>query len=293
MGISRLCLLAVLAVTVSGTHAAAQNAPQPSPAPAPAPAPGCYPACRPGFLCHVGQCISACNPPCAAGQSCSADAHCVASDVPPPAYPPAPVYAGPVYAAPAPEPPPPAEDPGRERHDGFMLRLTAGLGGAGTNIGTDGEPDTNLSGLTGTFSADIGGSLTENLVLHGRFSTFALVDPKVEVGGEDLGEAEDVTVTANLLAAGVTYYFMPVNIYITGAVGLSWLTLSYRDNEGNSTDAGLGVNLDVGKEFWVGDNWGLGIAGRFWWSVLNDEDGALESDVSMIGGGVLFSATYQ
>jgi hypothetical protein len=29
--------------------------------------PACFPACRDGYLCHLRQCISACNPPCAAG----------------------------------------------------------------------------------------------------------------------------------------------------------------------------------------------------------------------------------
>jgi hypothetical protein len=293
MGMGRLGLLAVLAVLavgVLGAPAVAQNAPPPASQPVPPPtadpsAPAaCYPACRPGFLCHHGQCISACNPPCGAGQSCSADAHCVADAAPPPVYPP------PLYPAPQPEPPPPE---GREQHDGFLLRLTAGVGGAGTNYSLEDEPDVNFTGVSGTFSVDVGGSLTENLVLHGRFSSFTLVDPEVEVDGADVGQFEDVTVTANLFAAGLTYYFMPVNIYVTGAVGLSWLTMSYRGDNGRTTDAGLGVNLDVGKEFWVGDNWGLGIAGRFWWSVLSDDESAVESDVSMLGGAVLFSATYQ
>jgi hypothetical protein len=304
MGMSRLGLLVVLAVSVWGTHAAAQNAPAPPPQPAPAsptaprseqpsPAAACYPLCRPGFLCHVGQCISACNPPCGAGQSCSADARCVAdAPPPPPAYPP--VYPQPpLYAHPEAEPSPPAHVEGREQHDGFMLRLTLGVGGGGTNFETDDGADMNLTGVSGSFGIDIGGALTENLVLHGRLSSFTLFDPKVELGGQDLGRAEDASVTANLFAAGLTYYFMPVNIYLTGAVGVSWLSASYRGDDGRSTDAGLGVNLDVGKEFWVGDNWGLGIAGQFWWSTLTEEDGGIESHVSMIGGAVLFSATYQ
>jgi hypothetical protein len=24
----------------------------------------CYPPCRPGYICHNGQCVSMCNPPC-------------------------------------------------------------------------------------------------------------------------------------------------------------------------------------------------------------------------------------
>jgi hypothetical protein len=301
MRMGRLGLFAAFAVAVSGTHVAAQNAPPPPPQSAPASPPGersasstaCYPLCRPGFLCHVGQCISACNPPCGAGQSCSAEARCVADAVPPPtyapAYPPAPVYAGP-----APEPPPPTEVAGREQHDGFMLRLTVGLGGGGANYEFDVGPETNATGVSGSFSIDIGGALTEDLVLHGRLASFTLFDPNVEVDDVDFGRAEDLSVTADLFAAALTYYFMPANIYLTGAVGFSWVRESYRGNDdGSSTDAGLGINLDVGKEFWVGDDWGLGIGSRFWWTVLKDDEGSQETDMSMIGGAVLFSATYQ
>lgn len=37
----------------------------------------CFPPCREGFLCHEGQCVSACNPPCAAGETCTPSGQCV------------------------------------------------------------------------------------------------------------------------------------------------------------------------------------------------------------------------
>lgn len=53
-------------------------APASSAAPAAAAASECFPACRSGFTCHVGQCVSLCNPPCAAGESCTANGECAA-----------------------------------------------------------------------------------------------------------------------------------------------------------------------------------------------------------------------
>jgi hypothetical protein len=37
----------------------------------------CTPACRPGYACVQGECVSACNPPCGAGEVCTASLQCV------------------------------------------------------------------------------------------------------------------------------------------------------------------------------------------------------------------------
>jgi hypothetical protein len=39
----------------------------------------CTPACRTGFFCHQGQCRSACNPPCGAGEQCLDTGQCSGS----------------------------------------------------------------------------------------------------------------------------------------------------------------------------------------------------------------------
>lgn len=41
---------------------------------------GCVPDCSPGFTCVDSACVSACNPPCASDERCSAERVCVASD---------------------------------------------------------------------------------------------------------------------------------------------------------------------------------------------------------------------
>ncbi len=40
----------------------------------------CVPTCRSGFVCVHGTCVSACNPPCAAGSTCTAAGECVAQN---------------------------------------------------------------------------------------------------------------------------------------------------------------------------------------------------------------------
>ena len=50
----------------------------------------CVPTCRDGYVCHKGECILACNPPCAEGEVCVSDGQCVAAEAP---------AAAPAYAA--------------------------------------------------------------------------------------------------------------------------------------------------------------------------------------------------
>jgi hypothetical protein len=52
-------------------------------------APECFPPCSPGYLCHEGACIEACNPRCGDGFRCSAERICepVAVQAPAPAEP--------------------------------------------------------------------------------------------------------------------------------------------------------------------------------------------------------------
>ena len=183
---------------------------------------------------------------------------------------------------------------GVEQHDGFMLRLTIGLG---YGSGTESVPvvgDVQLSGPSGFFSLDIGGALVDNLVLHGRLSDMVVASPTVSINDEELGEANDASLTFYLFGAGLTYYVMPANVYLTGVVGIAKASADNGTDEASSTKAGFGFEGDIGKEWWVSDNWGLGIAGRFTFASVPDEVTPGDSiTLQALGFGVLFSATYQ
>lgn len=176
-------------------------------------------------------------------------------------------------------------------HDGFFLRLSAGGGYGETEIDVSGVPflpgdNLKLSGATGDINFAIGGALKENFLLHGTIWGWAVSGPDVKSGGVT------ETVDANLIMSGVgigfTYYVMPVNVYFSPSVGLANLSVE-RDNVTVSTDAGFGLDLTVGKEWWVGDGWGLGLAGGFSWHSVGD--GTVDDVWSGPGVGLRFSAT--
>ena len=201
---------------------------------------------------------------------------------------------------------------GVRTHDGFMLRFTIGIGGSylpmeGSIEHEDGSRD--YSGFSIGSAFDIGGAPIENLALHARLATLDTPDPNLST---DEGDFEsELAVNAGLFAPAITYYLMPANVYLTGAIGLcvvsftddsSALPISgFRinvdiENETSTTHLGIGVNLDVGKEWWVGSNWGLGVAGRLWYAhatVSEDEPVQLALVDNLVSFTVLFSATYQ
>ena len=82
-------------------------------------------------------------------------------------------------------------------------------------------------------------------------------------------------------------------LQLSGAAGISGLTLNDTSNSGSSsdfTDLGFYASLGAGKEWWVSSNWGLGVAAvaRLASLKLKDYDARLTAtSISM-----LFTATY-
>ena len=70
-------------------------------------------------------------------------------------------------------------------------------------------------------------------------------------------------------------------------VGLSMTT----SGTSSSSQAGFGAKVGVGKEWWVGDHWGLGLAGQFFLGI-NQDTGGDPPTWATLGGGLAFSATY-
>jgi hypothetical protein len=171
-------------------------------------------------------------------------------------------------------------------HDGFLLRLSAGGGWAKTSADTP-LGDAEASGPAGDGNIAIGGAVAPNLILHGTLWGWAVHEPDVEFGSLS-GSTEDVTLNMSAWGVGITYYVMPANLYLSPSVGAAELTLE-EDGVSVSTDTGIALDFTLGKEWWVGDNWGLGVAGAV--SLHKVPDGDIDEDWTGPGFGVRFSAT--
>lgn len=171
-------------------------------------------------------------------------------------------------------------------HEGALVRLALGFGGAST--ASDTVPEVTLSGAAGFFSLDIGGTVGERWALHGRLSANSMVEPTVSVDGEALGEVADSSLSYSLLGLGLTYYF-PSNLYLTAVLGLANATLKIGGVQSDSQVGGAFVG-DIGHEWAVGGDWGLGLAGRIELYSIPSSD--TDDSLTAAALGLLFSATY-
>lgn len=174
--------------------------------------------------------------------------------------------------------------PGRFEHDGFFLRLSIGPGMANVT-----RPDYRWSGFALGMGVSIGGSVIENLALHADFHTTLLPNPTERSFGRKHDFNADIVFES--MGIGATYYIMPVNLYVSASGGIG--VLAFEDDFGDSKETGAGLALggQIGKEWWVGTDWGLGIAGQVQYVRVRDyvKDQARLNGLAL---SILFSATY-
>jgi hypothetical protein len=174
--------------------------------------------------------------------------------------------------------------PGRFEHDGFFLRLNIGPSVANVT-----RPDYRWSGLGLDMGVSIGGSIIENLALHADFNTTLLPNPTERTMGRKHEFNADIVFES--MGIGATYYIMPVNIFVTASGGIG--VLAFEDDYGDSKDTGAGLALGgmIGKEWWVGTDWGLGLAGQVRYIRVRDYLADRER-LNGLAFSLLFSATY-
>jgi len=183
------------------------------------------------------------------------------------------------------------------QHKGLFLSLSLGpvFGPINVNSNDAGVGEYEMTGTGAAFDFKIGGAVKENLILHATLYANSLVGPKVTLkSGESAKFSDNLTVTESLLGAGVTYYFMPLNVFVSGSAGISNFTIDNRDiNYKASTDRGFGLQLKAGKEWWVSRRWGLGVAATYGMSSVNNKpDNNLTEKLTSNRFGISFNATF-
>jgi hypothetical protein len=102
---------------------------------------------------------------------------------------------------------------GSATHDGFGMRLSLG-GGYASSSESIGGSTMKLSGGSVLMSFAFGYAVIENLILGVDMFGAGVVSPKVSLGGQS-ASPDDATLTHAGFGAGVTYYVMPINMYMS------------------------------------------------------------------------------
>jgi hypothetical protein len=185
----------------------------------------CFPACRPGYICHEGQCVSMCNPPCAEDHVCVDGVRCELPSEP----------------APAREPVPPPLPP-----RGLANRTYSAIG---FHLGFSGSAD------RGGLSQDLAPTLGFNIRADIPVVKYILVGPLVQFGAWR-PEAQGGSAPSR-------NYYVDIDLYLRGRIPIDvdtlgvqvWagvpigLTLSFLGNDEGAGLDGFGVGWNVGVMF--------------------------------------------
>jgi hypothetical protein len=219
---------------------------------------------------------------------------------PPPGYgPPPPGYGyGPPPPYPAPPPPPPREDPSARRHDGFYLRMGLGLAygqvvSSGVLLGSDLE--LKFAGFGPAYELLIGGTLGSGFVLGGGFVGQDISDPDVTLETANGTQVDRSVASGDALGVGVIGPFFDWffdergGAHVGAMVGIGIIGLEGDNDEGSS---GFGGSLWGGYDFWVSDQWSLGVEGRLLFVRGSHDLLGEEFDETASGFQVLFTALF-
>ncbi|MCG5055356.1 MAG: tetratricopeptide repeat protein [Myxococcales bacterium] len=189
-------------------------------------------------------------------------------------------------AAPSPPPrlPAPSRDPGFHTHDGWFLRLLVGLHRVSVNERRAGASRVGAGVASGVA---FGYALLPSLAAFGEVG--------VAARSETTGPTNESRTTVGGVGAGLTYYVLPYNVYVSASLLYGIMEFSTETTVAgvtttreSSSTSGVGTHLSLGKEWWASANWGVGVALDLY-AVEAEVEGSTWAGTS---GGVAFSATF-
>jgi hypothetical protein len=151
----------------------------------------------------------------------------------------------------------------------LFARVLIGGGNIESENDAGAAPSVDFSVGTFVFDAAVGATVLPNLAVHGTMSFVSSPDLKIH-----LNESEGDDGTDRMLSwgVGVTYYFMPVNFYVSGNIGAAQLRGSFSKDEPFDSDWGHLLSVVAGKEWWTGDTVAIGLAAAFGYHSIPDSD---------------------
>jgi hypothetical protein len=160
-------------------------------------------------------------------------------------------------------------------------KLTGGVGSNAT-----------ISAAAAALELSIGGSLSPGLVLGGALLTNTAISPKIDYS--DGSEPSKGRVNAVILGPFLDYYTRPSGgLHFGGTIG--FVAVAIRD-KGSPIDSeqvrGLGIVPEIGYEWWVGPEWGMGGLFRLIVAKAGRTRGDITESDTIVAPSLLFTTTY-
>jgi hypothetical protein len=188
-----------------------------------------------------------------------------------------------------------AADP--KTHDGFYFRGATGVGYLHSGLSFSGaeltsQEDASLSGLAIGFDAWFGGSPIPGLAIGGGITTYDVPSPSYKVGGTSA--TFDGHMMLSIVGLFGDYYFDPhAGMHLEGLVGYGVLSAQASNGETSSNDpTGLALGVGFGNDWWVSDEWSIGVLGRIIYAPLSYSLGGETAKYSTVTPAVMATFTY-
>ena len=183
-----------------------------------------------------------------------------------------------------------------ETHDGFIFRYVLGVGNTSGEVSGEGAK-IELTGMGTSNSILFGGSINPNLALG--FELVAGNSENLDVTATNAdGQSADLPssgakIVNFVMGPNITYFIMPENIYLTGTVGVGQgQSSNSKYSTVGTSDLGIGFNLGVGKEWFVSENWGLGVSANIVSVSADSKDDCPTCKYSGTSYSINFTATF-
>ena len=161
-----------------------------------------------------------------------------------------------------------------ETHKGLYLSLTGGLAFGAITLNATNRDFSKLEANGTGFQYDfkIGAVVLEdeNLILSLDAIGRSISGLTWTLDGADVYTTSKVSAGDAMYGIGITKYFMPSNMFVSGTFGFGKFQLDFA-NVKDVSHSGFACQLKGGKEWWGSDDVGLGIAGGLAYIAANDE----------------------
>jgi hypothetical protein len=179
-------------------------------------------------------------------------------------------------------------------HDGLYLSLDTGLGYLSTKFSVDNAPgsDATLSGITVPFEVLVGGTVGP-VAIGGGFLWDQVFSPSVDPSPPG-GTAGDVTLHMFAIHAFADFYPDPHGgFHVRPFLGYAGMVAERNGVTSNNNPGGPIFGAGVGYDFWVADEWSIGVMGRFAYAPLSYSVNGISANYSTIDPAILATFTFQ